>query len=90
MEDVWAVGVEGPLSEWSSVLGHLPAWAPALPCGERRTFQKDNISAALHQSGFYDSVQLEATLQENGPTALLELAKREPKTKMIWSDETQI
>lgn len=36
--DTQPVGVEGPLSEWSSVLSHLPAWAPALPCGERRTF----------------------------------------------------
>jgi hypothetical protein len=51
-------------------------------CGDGRTFQKDTISAALHQSG---------RLSKRHTTAHLEFSKRHLKDSQIfWSDESNI
>uniref|UniRef100_A0AAZ3PHN8 Transposase Tc1-like domain-containing protein n=1 Tax=Oncorhynchus tshawytscha TaxID=74940 RepID=A0AAZ3PHN8_ONCTS len=59
--------------------------------------RRTNISAALHQSGFYGRVaRRKPLLSKRHMTACLEFAKRHLKdsqtmrNKILWSDETQI
>ena len=70
--------------------------APEFLFGECRTFQKDNISAALHQSDCYGRVaRRKPLLSKRHMTALLEYAKRHLtnsqtiRNKILWSDETK-
>ncbi|KAK3564286.1 hypothetical protein QTP86_012011 [Hemibagrus guttatus] len=71
--------------------------APALLCGEKRNFQKNNHLAALHQSGLYGRVaRWKPLLSKRHMTIHLQFAKRHLKdsqtmrNKILWSDETKI
>ena len=59
-------------------------------CGDGRTFQKDNISAALHQSGLYDRVaRRKPVLSKRHMTACLEFAKRHLKDSQTMKNKIE-